>query len=196
MSPPARAGARRCRGPIVVEQDFQRGRACRRRCAPRCRDRPWHAQAAVVPHEGRLGRRPINDHHRLHRSPPSTDSRRNPSSSPTTRAKAATWPQVGKHLAPHRHHGVILRARARTRHGSADWSSPVGHFAALRRRDGKKEQLLASVACPASLLLDNEQQRVAVAVVERFAELLTLARRLALRETSYGCGSRTPRPPW
>src|SRR5438874_4005949 len=113
------------------------------------------------------GLRPTNDH-RLHRSR-STDSSKNPGSSPTTRAKAATG--VVRSASTSRQTGTTLYCAARA------WKSAL-----LGRSTERPEEAaaLAGVAGALPFLLDDEQQRVAVAVVVRLAEPLAVARRVSL----------------
>src|SRR4051812_14339961 len=113
------------------------------------------------------GLRPTNDQ-RLQRSR-STDSNRNPGPSPTTRRNAATG--VVRSASTSRHTGTTVWVRARARKSSL-----------LGRSTERPEEAgpLTRVARPPPLLLDHEEQGVAVAVVVRLADELAIARRLAL----------------
>ena len=107
-----------------------------------------------------------------------------------SRAKAATGViEVGQQLTPDRDDGVARAARA--------WNSSPARASASSRHASPKRAVeagvLAGVAGAVALLLDDEQQRVAVAVVER------LRAPTGARPTSRpcatppgGCGSRTP----
>src|SRR6516165_8168732 len=122
------------------------------------------------------GRLPTNEK-RLHRSC-STDSRRKPVWSPTQRAKAAT--------------GVMRSARTSRHTGTTEWvaasrlnSSRVGRSTLSPSGPSGTERpeeagALAGVARALPLLLDHEQQHVAVAVVVGLAHPLAVARGIAL----------------
>src|SRR5215213_5284266 len=114
------------------------------------------------------GLRPRNEK-RLHRSPCSTDSRRNPGPSPTRRPKAATG--VTRSASTSRHTGTTVWSRASARKASLLGSSTEapGEAGALAR-----------VAGAPPLLLDHEQEDVPVAVVEGVAHPLAVAAGVAL----------------
>src|SRR5438094_379088 len=116
------------------------------------------------------GRRPTNDH-LPHRSACSTDSSRKPGSSPTTRANAATG--VVRSASTSRHTGTTVWARASARN-----SSLVGRSTGTER--AVEAGARAGVARARSLLLDDEEKGVAVAVVVRPAHPLAVARCLPL----------------
>src|SRR3954452_14839356 len=103
----------------------------------------------------------MNDQ-RLQRSPCSTDSKRNPGWSPTQRAKAETG--VTRSASTSRHTGTTVWSAASLRNSSLlgrSISSP-----AIGPTEGAVEAAeAAGVARAVALLLDHEQQRVAVAVV-------------------------------
>src|SRR4051794_25688373 len=101
------------------------------------------------------GRRPMNDH-LPQRSACSTDSNRKPGSSPTTRRNAATG--VVRSASTSHHTGTTVWVPARARN-----SSLVG-----RSTERAEEAAVGTgVAGAAAFLLDDEQERVAVAVVVR-----------------------------
>src|SRR5687767_14936980 len=117
------------------------------------------------------GRRPTNDQ-RPHRSPCSTDSSRKPGSSPAMRRKAATG--VVRSASTSRHTGTTVWSRARARN-----SSLLGRSIGTERPE--EARLGAGVAGAGALLLDHEQQRVAVAVVVGLADPLAVAGGVPLR---------------
>src|SRR3954470_1989218 len=114
------------------------------------------------------GSRPMNDQ-RLHRSPCSTDSNRKPGSSPTHRPKAATG---------------LTRSASTSRHtGTTVWSKASLRNSSLLGRSTERPVEAAEVAGVAGaipLLLDHEQQHVAVAVVVGLPHELAVARGVAL----------------
>ncbi len=138
-----------------------------------------------------VGRRPMNDQ-RPQRSPCSTDSRRKPGSSPTTRAKAAT--------------GVVRSASSSCQTGTTEYcsararnSSRVGRITSRCRGgagpEGPEEAGPgAGVAGPPALLLDDQEQGVAVAVVVRLADPLAVARGLALAPVLLAAAAPEPGP--
>ena len=187
-----------------------RRRAVRVRAALRARRaRPgrWAHPAAACPVEldrrcprttsVSAGSRPRNEN-RPHRSACSTDSSRKPGGSSSAGAhelheRRDRRLEVGEHLAPHRHDGVVAGERdelvARRTDRGVHGSDGSGRGAAA---EGAEEAAaLAGVARAPPLLLDDEQQRVDVAVVARLAHPLAVARGLALAPDSGGCGSRT-----
>src|SRR5437879_2769500 len=113
----------------------------------------------------------MNDH-RPHRSPCSTDSSRKPGSSPTIRRNAATG--VVRSASTSRQTGTTVKSRASARN-----SSLLGRSIGAERPE--EARLGARVARAGAFLLDDEEQRVAVAVVVRLADPLPIARRVALR---------------
>src|SRR5438445_8740722 len=132
------------------------------------------------------GRRPTKEK-RLQRSPLSTDSSRNPGSSPTSRRNAATG--VMRSASTSRHTGTMAWWTASWWNSALLGRSPlllvvgdarliclfrVGPEAAVEAREG------AGVARAFALLIDEEQQHVAVAVVEGLAQPLPVARGVAL----------------
>src|SRR4051794_34640844 len=120
------------------------------------------------------GRRPTNDQ-RAQRSPCSTDSSRKPGSSPTTRRNADTG--VTRSASTSRHTGTTVWVAASLRKVSRSGRSgaDIGP-----RHPAVEATAVAGVASAATLLLDDEQQRVAVAVVEGVAHVLAVTGRLAL----------------
>src|SRR3954453_6316528 len=116
------------------------------------------------------GRRPTKDQ-RPHRSACSTDSSRKPGSAPTMRRNAATG--VVRSASTSRQTGTTVCCRARARN-----SSGVGR---ITGSEGPEEAgVVPRVARAGALLLDLEEQHVAVAVVVRLADPLALAGGLAL----------------
>src|SRR5437763_4982174 len=110
----------------------------------------------------------MNDH-RLQRSPCSTDSKRKPGWSLTHRANAET--------------GVTRSARTSRHTGTTVWSrASLRNSSLLGRSTERSEEaaVVPGVAGAVALLLDDEQQDVAVAVVVRLAHELAVARRVAL----------------
>ena len=143
--------------------------------AAACRD----LDPAVAGDERGRRARPTNEN-RLQRSPCSTDSSRKPGLVADERAKAATGVvEVGEQLAPHRDDGVVGgRARGTRRRGSG----------AHRRHAAERAEeagVLAGVAGALALLLDDEEQRVAVAVVVRRAHDWRSPEVSPLRHTSW-----------
>src|SRR5438552_11894171 len=114
------------------------------------------------------GRRPTNDH-LPHRSACSTDSSRKPGSSPTTRRNAAT--------------GVVRSASTSRHTGTTVWAPASARNSSLVGRSTERAEEAAvrtGVARALALLLDDEQQRVAVAVVVRLPHPLAIAGRVTL----------------
>src|SRR5947209_15976371 len=111
--------------------------------------RPWRATSVAA------GSRPMNDH-RLHRSPCSTDSKRNPGWSPTHRAKADTG--VTRSASTSRHTGTTVWSVQSLRN-----SSLLGRSIGGAKRPVEAGEV-AGVAGAVPLLLDHEQQHVAIAV--------------------------------
>src|SRR5438874_6952526 len=116
------------------------------------------------------GRRPMNEK-RPQRPPWSTDSRRKPGSSPTTRRKAETG--VDRSARISRHTGTTVWPLARARK-----SSLLGF--SIRPEGAEEARALARVARAPALLLDHEKHGVAIAVVVRLPYPLPVARGLAL----------------
>src|SRR5205823_11084572 len=104
--------------------------------------------------------------------PWSTDSRRNPGSSPATRRKAETG--VLRSASSSRHTGTTVWPRARARK-----SSLLG-FSMCLAEGAEEARVLAGVAGPPPFLLDHDQQRIAVAVVVRLPHPLPVARGVTL----------------
>src|SRR5262245_2430184 len=121
---------------------------------------------------------------RPHRSPCSTDSSRNPDGSlgvePTSFTNADTG--VSRSASTSRHTGTTVCSRASERNSSRDGcvttSHPPGSGAGAEA--AKEARALAGVARAAPLLLDDEEQRVAVTVVVGLAQPLAVARGVAL----------------
>src|SRR5687768_3040416 len=113
----------------------------------------------------------MNDQ-RPQRSPCSTDSRRNPGSSPAIRRNAETG--VVRSARTSRQTGTTECSRARARKSSLLGRSIAGAEGAEEARAG------AGVARPSALLLDDEQERVAVTVVVRLAHPLAVSGGVAL----------------
>src|SRR4051794_38847904 len=115
----------------------------------------------------------MNDH-LLHRSPCSTDSNRKPAPSPTQRVKAAT--------------GVTRSATTSNHTGTTEWSAASlrkSSLLGLSIEPGPADlpveaAVLTGVAGALALLVDDEQQHVAVAVVPGFADPLPIAGGVAL----------------
>src|SRR5262249_4244246 len=126
------------------------------------------------------GRRPTNDQ-RLHRSC-STDSRTKPGSSPTRRRNAATG--VVRSATTSRQTGTTVCVRASARNsvlvGCSTVSAVDARVDAVGPEAPEEARVLAGVAGAAALLLDDEQQHVTVAVVVGGADVLAVARRVAL----------------
>src|SRR4051794_31580563 len=126
------------------------------------------------------GRRPTNDQ-RLHRSC-STDSSRNPGSSPTSLRNAATG--VVRSATTSRQTGTTVCSRARARNSALVGFSTVpmvdGLVDVLGPEAPEETRVLAGVARAAAFLLDDEEQHVAVAVVVGVADVLAVAGRVAL----------------
>src|SRR5512144_84704 len=125
-------------------------------------------------------RRPTNDQ-RLQRSPCSTDSSRKPgSSSRQRRAKAATG--VIRSASSSRQTGTTVYSAARAwnsaRLGLGTCSRPAR--SGLGPEGPEEAGVVAGVAGALALLLDHEQQGVAVAVVRGAADVLAIAGGLAL----------------
>src|SRR5438270_9950549 len=132
------------------------------------------------------GRRPMNEK-RPHRPPWSTDSSRNPGSSPTTRRKADTG--VDRSARISRHTGTTVWPRARDRN-----SSLLG-FSIGGPEGAEETGALAGVARAPALLLDHEEHGVAVAVVVRLPHPLPVARGLALAPVLLSGAAPEPAPP-
>ena len=103
--------------------------------------------------------------------------------------------RVGHQLAPDRHHAVLggqrvepVRARAPRARFRTGWSCPGRRVA-----EGAVEAgAVARVAGAGALLVDDQQQHVAVTVVAHAPDVLAVAGRLALApELAAGSGSRT-----
>src|ERR1019366_4038168 len=143
----------------------------------------WPPRATMVA----VGRRPTKDH-RPHRSACSTDSRRNPGSSPTTRTNPAT--------------GVVRSASSSFQTGTTEYwpararnSSRDGRIIRSDRAEGAVEAAeLAGVTGPFALLFDHDQKGVAVAVVVRLAYPLPIARGLALAPVLLAATAPKPGP--
>src|SRR5947209_4491345 len=118
------------------------------------------------------GRRPMNEK-RPQRPPWSTDSSRNPGSSPTTRRKAETGVERSARIS--RHTGTTVWPLARARK-----SSLLGFSISVFAEGAEEAGALAGVARTPSLLLDHEEHSVAVAVVVRLPHPLPVARGLPL----------------
>src|SRR5439155_2652552 len=135
------------------------------------------------------GSRPTNEK-RPHRSPCSTDSSRKPAPSPTSLRKVETG--VSRSASTSRHTGTTVWSRARARKSSLPGFS-IGCPGAA---EGAEEaRALARVARAPSLLLDDEQQGVTVAVVVGAAHPLPVARRLALAPVLLPGAAPEPAPP-
>src|SRR5438067_90725 len=117
------------------------------------------------------GRRPMNEK-RPQRPPWSTDSRRKPGSSPTTRRKAETG--VDRSARSSRQTGTTVWPAARARN-----SSLLG-FSICSPEGAEEAGAFTGVARPPAFLLDHEEYGVAVAVVVRLPHPLPVARGLAL----------------
>src|SRR5688572_26386970 len=139
------------------------------------------------------GLRPTNEN-RLHRSPCSTDSSRKPGSCPTSLAKAATGVSRSPSTSPQTGTTVCSPARR--------WnSSRVGRTftAGSRRRFAERAEEAragAGVARARTLLLDEEQKRVAVAVVVRLADVLAVATGVALAPQLLATARPVDHPPF
>ena len=135
------------------------------------------------------GSRPTNEN-RLQRSPCSTDSSRKPVPSPTSfgyadtgvSGRPATPPTPGRRCGPGEA-PELLASRA-------DLQLATGHDPNRRKKHGA----LAGVASAAALLLDHEQQHVAVAVVVGRLHPLAVARGLALAPELLAAAAPEPRP--
>src|SRR6266545_6042697 len=113
------------------------------------------------------GLRPTNDQ-RLHRSS-STDSRRKPAPSPTTRRNADT--------------GVVRSATNSCHTGTTVWPRASAWKSSLLGRSTERPEearALSGVAGAATLLLHDEEEHIAIAVVVRLADVLAIARGLSL----------------
>src|SRR5437588_845285 len=120
------------------------------------------------------GSRPTNEK-RPHRSPCSTDSSRKPAPSPTSLRKVDTG--VSRSASTSRQTGTTVWPRARARKSSL----PGFSTGCPRTAEGAEEaRALARVARAPALLLDDDQQGVAVAVVVGPAQPLPIARGLPL----------------
>src|SRR5436309_508370 len=118
------------------------------------------------------GRRPMNEK-RPHRPAWSTDSKRKPGSSPTTRRNAETGVERSARIS--RQTGTTVWPLARARK-----SSLLGFSICVRPEGAEEAGALAGVARAPALLLDHEEHGVAVAVVVRLPYPLPVARGLAL----------------
>src|SRR5262245_59114712 len=148
-----------------------------------CTDRP----CTTIVSAGSLPRN-VN---RPHRSACSTDSSRKPDGSsgaePTSFTNADTG--VSRSARTSRHTGTTVCSRASARKSSRDGcteptaiSAPRSYAArcCARTEAAEEARVLAGVTRAAPLLFDDEEQRVAVAVVVRLADPLAVAGRVAL----------------
>ena len=137
--------------------------------------------------------------------PPSTDSSRNPAPRPRVVEGGHRGEGVGHHLGPHRHDGVVGGQRGELLgSGSQPHAAgrPVTVTAPCRRpRHARtvascgRSRPLPGVAGAVAVLVDQDQQRVAVAVDPDLAHVLAVARRLPLAPVLLAAAAPEPGPP-
>ena len=161
--------------PVRGEQRARARRACRGRCGTSTGRVPSTVTTPSRSMSVATGSRPTNEN-RLQRSPCSTDSSRNPAPSPTSLANAATG--VSRSASSSVHTGTTVCVggeRAELVAARAD-----AHALSRSRSGGRSTSAVAGVAGAAAVLVDLEQQHVAVAVVVRLAHELAVAAGVAL----------------
>src|SRR6478736_2841391 len=129
------------------------------------------------------GSRPRNEK-RPHRSACSTDSRRNAggSASPAPASFTNADTGVSRSASTSRHTGTTVWSRASARNSSRDGCVTTSHSPrnGAGSEAAEETRALPGVARAAPLLLDDEEQRVAAAVVVGLAQPLAVARGVAL----------------
>ena len=135
--------------------------------------RPARATKVVA-----AARRPMKEK-RLQRSPPSTDSRRNPGPSPTMARKAPTGVRLSAtSSAPKRYDGMVPADREERKVGASLRPGARGEPALARASTRYRSRAkvaepavetapVPGVTRPAALLVDGDEHGVAVAVVRR-----------------------------
>ena len=151
------------------------------------------------------GVRPTNEY-RPQRSPPSTDSSRKPGPSPTTLAKAATGVSVSATISPHTGTMRCSAASSANSAGLGRSRSPdVATSFTLPGRSGRRHSRspaerpvearpLLRVARAVPVLVDEDDERVAVAVEADLPDVLPVAGRLALAPELLPAPAPEPRP--